>query len=91
MSALLHDNFRQCPTNLRSGGDGPTPRLIPRAPIPIPIATGWGFTMGHCAGSMYPRFGHILGPYLGGASIGMAWWIWDGPPEHIARWKGGAE
>ena len=59
--------------------------------LPLAFAIVMGFTSGLAAWLWYPRFGHLLGPYFAGAATGMAIWVWDDPPEYIARWKRGAE
>lgn len=59
--------------------------------VPLIVAIGLGFGSGVMLWFWYPRFGHLLGPYVAGATTGMVIWIWDDPPEYIARWKRGAD
>ena len=59
--------------------------------VPLAVAIGLGFASGVGLWFWYPRVGHLLGPYIAGATTGMAMWIWDDPPEYIARWKRGAD
>jgi Nuclease-related domain len=37
-----------------------------------------------------PRFGEFFAGLWIGSGIGMAWWVWDDPPEWTAKWKRGA-
>jgi hypothetical protein len=55
----------------------------------LAVVVGFGFSLGILAWLYYPRFGHLLGPYFAGAATGVAAWIWDDPPEYIAKWKRG--
>lgn len=57
----------------------------------LAVVVGFGFSLGILAWLYYPRFGHLLGPYFAGAATGVAAWIWDDPPEYIAKWKRGAD
>ena len=33
----------------------------------------------------------LLAVFYAGAMVGMLMWVWDAPPEHIERWRRGAE
>jgi Nuclease-related domain len=37
-----------------------------------------------------PRFGELFAGVWIGSGVGLAWWVWDDPPDWIARWKRGA-
>ena len=37
-----------------------------------------------------PRFGEFFAGVSIGSGLGMAWWVWDDPPDWIAKWKRGA-
>ena len=37
-----------------------------------------------------PRFGEFFAGIWIGSGLGMAWWVWDDPPDWISKWKRGA-
>jgi hypothetical protein len=52
--------------------------LVVALPLAIPL---W----------IYFPFGQFYAGMFVGGTLGMASWIWDDPPDYIARWKRGAE
>lgn len=60
-----------------------------RAPLAAVVLFGLGW--GLLCWWLLPRFGHVVGPFAAGISVGMAVWVWDDPPEYIAKWRRGRD